>query len=260
MSAAKIAVTSEEPTSRSDAYAELGLPPSANDDDVRDAFRLRIKAAHPDLNGGTDTLLRRLILARDLLMTDTHRAAGSEVLQNLAKAGEPLRLDITLAQAIAGGEASTEVPALEVSAAHEELVSLTQMKRLSVPLRPGLRQGDIVSIKTEGVARAEQTFRVHIVCGDGVRVWGDDIWMTAALEPRLFAIGGLASFDTPHGRQDAMIDKDTVPGSSLCLKGLGLPATATSSAGNLHVRLEVRPAVAQAYTDALGTFRQRWAS
>lgn len=246
------------PASRKDALAELGLLATASDDEVRDAFRLRIKAAHPDLNGGTDTLLRRLILARDLLMSDTRHTDDPEALQNLAQAGEPVRLDITLAQAIAGGEASAEVPALEVAAAHEELTSLTQMKRLAVPLRRGLRNGDIVSVRTEG-ARPEQPFRVHIVCGDGVRVWGEDIWMTAAVEARLFAIGGPATIETPHGPYDIAIDKDTEYGSSLCLKGMGLPAADGHEAGDLIVRLEARAAEIRPYAEALGAFRQRWA-
>ncbi len=247
----------DAPTSRAEAFAELGLPPHADDDEVRDAFRLKIKAAHPDLNGGTDTLLRRLILARDLLMSDTRRAGRPEALP-AAQIGEPVRLDITLAQAIGGGEASAEVPALEVAAAYEELVSLTQMKRLAVPLRPGLRNGDIVSVKTEG-ARSEQPFRIHIICGDGVRVWGDDIWMTAAIEARLFAIGGLATIATPHGPHDIAIEKDTEHGSSLCLKDMGLPAAEGREAGNLIIRLEARAAEIRPYAEALGAFRQRWA-
>ncbi|MEI9906480.1 MAG: DnaJ C-terminal domain-containing protein [Asticcacaulis sp.] len=260
MPATKIAVNDEAPASRADAFAELGLSPASSDDEVRDAFRLRIKAAHPDLNGGTDTLLRRLILARDLLMADTRRVAGPELLHTLANGHEPVRLDITLAQAIGGGDISAEVPALEIAAPHEELTSLTQMKRLTVPLRPGLRNGDIVSVRIDGAVRAEQPFRIHIAAGDGVRVWGEDIWMTAALEARLFAIGGSATIDTPHGAQEIALEKETAQGSSLCLKGLGLPATETHPAGDLHIRLEARAAEIKPFTEALGTFRQRWAS
>lgn len=247
----------ETPASRTAAYAELGLTPTASDDEVRDAFRMKIKAAHPDLNGGTDTLLRRLILARDLLMEP--RQDGPELLQNLARGDEPVRLDVTLAQAIAGGEAFADVPALEVAAAHEELTSLTQMKRLGVALRPGSRNGDIVRVRTAG-PRGEQAFRVHIVCGDGLRVWGDDIWMTAAVEARLFAIGGVARVATPHGEREIVLDKETAPGSSVRLKGLGLPATEACAAGDLHIRLEALAPEVKPFREALGTFRQRWAS
>lgn len=258
MPAAKIAAKDEEPTNRDEAFAELGLSHSASDDEVRNAFRLRIKEAHPDLNGGTDTLLRRLILARDLLMSDVHNTTP-ERLRTLAAADEPLRLDINLAQAIAGGEVSAEVPALEVAAAHEELTSLTQVKRLIVPLPPGLRNGDIVKVKTEG-ARGEQAFRIHILVSDSLRIWGDDIWMTAGVEARLFTLGGVATIDTPHGPHEVTIDKETAPGSGLTLKGMGLPASETCPAGNLVVRLEAREAEMKPYTEALGAFRQRWAS
>ncbi len=255
--AARTEDRAEEPASRADAYAELGLTPVASDDEVRDAFRVRIKTAHPDLNGGTDAMLRRLILARDLLMEP--RQDGPDALQNLARGDEPVRLDITLTQAIAGGEGTADVPALEVAAAHEPLTSLTQMKRLAVPLRPGLRNGDIVRVPTAG-PRGEQAFRVHIACEEGVRVWGDDIWMTAAIEARLLAIGGTARVGTPHGEREIMLDKDTVPGSSLHLKGLGLPMTEACPAGNLHIRLEAQAPEAKPYREVLGAFRQRWAS
>ena len=52
--------------SRAEALIELGLSGAVHDEDIRKAFRLRLKQAHPDLNGGTDMRLRRLILARDL--------------------------------------------------------------------------------------------------------------------------------------------------------------------------------------------------
>ena len=259
MPAVKYAVTREDPACRGDALAELGLRPSASDDEVRDAFRLRIKAAHPDLNGGTDTLLRRLILARDLLMADTRH--GAQAVENLDPSAhdEPVRLEISLAQAIFGGEASAEVPALDVVAASEALTSLIEMTQIKVPLTPGLRTGEIVTVMRDG-ARKALFFRVHIVCHEGRRIWGHDIWMTAPVPARLFATGGTAQIDTPHGPREVTLERDTAPGSSLCLKGLGLPATEACAAGDLHVRLEADADEARPYIESLDTFRQRWAS
>eukprot|EP01042_Synura_sphagnicola_P011125 gene11125-14228_t len=56
--------------SRIEALNALGVTAAADKDTVCNAFRQRLKTAHPDINGGTDDLLRRLILARDLLMSD----------------------------------------------------------------------------------------------------------------------------------------------------------------------------------------------
>ena len=42
-----------------DAFAELGLPPSADPDAVKDAYRERVKDAHPD-RGGDEAAFRRV--------------------------------------------------------------------------------------------------------------------------------------------------------------------------------------------------------
>ena len=254
-----------EPTNRADALDALGLAGLVSDDDIRAAFRMKLKGAHPDINGGTDALLRRLILARELLMSDNKKIPHApDLLQNFTKPVSDLersiRLDISLQQAICGGEMTAEVPALEASAPDEELTSLTQMKTLNVPLPAGLRNGDILRLPTEGAVREDQLFRIHIDAGDGVRVWGNDIWMTTRIEARVFATGGLARIDTPHGPHDVAIEKDAPRGSSLCLKGLGLPATDRSPAGDLHVRLEAMMNRVVSYAESLREFRLKWAS
>lgn len=254
-----------EPANRAEALVALGLAGPASDDEVRAAFRLKLKDAHPDINGGTDALLRRLLLARELLMSDNKIfREATDLVPNLPKPPSDLersvRLDISLAQALYGGDTTCDVPALEVSGPYEKLTSLTQMKTLSVPLLAGLRNGDIVRVATQGAVREAQIFRIHIEAGDGVRVWGNDIWMTAQVEARIFAIGGLARIDTPHGPHEVAIEKDAPRGSSLCLKGLGLPATDSSPAGDLHVRLEAAMNRVASYAEALSEFRLKWAS
>jgi len=239
--------------SRAEALRELGLSEAADDEAVRSAFRARLKRAHPDVNGGSDRLLRRLLLARDLLTAEVERAP--HVPELLSGGAIERRLDITLAQAIHGGDTTADVPALEVSAADEDLVSLVQMKTLRVALPAGLRTRDLLTIPT---ARDVQIFRIHIEAGDHIRVWGDDIWMTARIDARLFAAGGLAMIDTPHGQHEIEVMRDTPRGSSLCLKGLGLPASGDRLAGDLHVRLEAVIAPARPLREALDAFRQKW--
>src|SRR3569623_1789607 len=121
---------------RADAMLELGLSEAGDGEVVRAAFRARLKSAHPDINGGSDRQLRRLILARDLLTahikTEPH---APELLTNAAPVEHGL--DISLAQAIYGGEVLAMVPALETSAADEELTSLTEMRGLQVSLPSG---------------------------------------------------------------------------------------------------------------------------
>ena len=251
-------VKSLDADTRAGALNELGLGGHVSEDDVRQAFRQRLKEAHPDVSGGSDMLLRRILRARDMLMSDSRTSAHEpELLQDLTH-GEAIELRITLEQAIHGGEAQRDVPALEVSGVHEELTSLTQMKTVRIDLPRGLRNGDTLALKTAGAARAEQLFHIAIDTEPHCRAWGDDIWMTARIEARLFATGGMVEVMTPHGPHTVDVTKDTPRGSSLCLNGLGLPATGMAAAGNLYLRLEAAADTVRPWHEAVSDFRQKW--
>ena len=251
--------------SHADALSELGLSGSVHDEDIRNAFRQRLKQAHPDISGGTDARLRRLILARDLLMSGQNKASETlEAVQSSSHtqiAGHPSApLTITLHQALVGGTATIDVPALEYAHISEPLVSLTQTKTLRITLPPGLRTGENIRLACEGATCREILLHISIDHGTDGHVWGDDIWMTARLESRLFQRGGATIVDTPHGPQQIRIDKGVPPGASLCLYGKGLPATANKPAGNLYIRLEACPNVVRPADHVLNDFRLRWAS
>lgn len=243
------------------ALAELGLSKTASDEDIRKAFRLRLKQAHPDLNGGADTRLRRLILARDLLTSERKNEPESFEFVHTVTEDSSTPLFITLLQALFGGTATVEVPALEFSHANESLTSLTQTKTLHITLPCGLRDGEKVRLPCEGaVCRREMFFHIHIEPEADGRVWGDDIWMTAKLENRLFQRSGEVTIDTPHGPQEIQLDRGVPHGASLCLSGKGLPATESAPAGNLYIRLEACPDMVRPMSHVLNDFRQRWAS
>jgi curved DNA-binding protein len=243
------------------ALVELGLSETAGNEDIRKAFRLRLKQAHPDLTGGTDTRLRRLILARDLLMSAQNKSPEvSEFAHTISADNSAIPLAITLQQALFGGMTMAEVPALEFSPVDEVLTSLTQTKVLRITLPCGLREGENIRLPCEGAIGREILFHIHIEPEADCRIWGDDIWMTARIENRLFLRGGEVTLDTPHGPQDIRIDKDVPQGASLCLHGKGLPATRTAPAGNLYIRLESCPDTVRPVVHVLSEFRQRWAS
>jgi len=243
---------------RDDALRELGLTGSASDEEVRDAFRARLKDAHPDLNGGDDVMLRRLILARDMLMQDIKSLP--QPTEKQAVTDTAIDLTISLEQALRGGEVFVEAPALEHAYAHEPLVSLRQTKRLRVTLPAGLRDGERRALPCDSGAETAPVFTVHIDAGPNRRVFGDDIWATAAIDERMFFSGGRATIDTPWGLHEIEIGRAFPRGSSLCLKGLGLPANAIRPAGHLHLRLEACEHKPRAYSETLSDFRQKWAS
>lgn len=242
---------------REDALSELGLTEAASGDDIRDAFRSRLKSAHPDLNGGSEVMLRRLILARDMLMQNVKPAPaiGPQAVTDTA-----IALPLTLEQALRGGEVYVDAPALEHAHADEVLVSLRQTKRLRVTVPAGLRDGERCTLSCDSGAEEPPVFIVHIDAGPNRRVFGDDIWATAVIDDRIFINGGRTVIETPWGSRDIDIDRAIPHGSSLCLKGLGLPANAMRPAGHLHLRLEARAAKPRIYSETLIDFRQKWAS
>lgn len=246
--------------SHAEALSELGLSGAVPDADIRAAFRRRLKQAHPDLNGGTDMRLRRLLRARELLMSDPKNKREAFEFIHAVSVNTLTPLFITLHQALFGGTVVTQVPALEFAPADEPLTSLTQTKTLRISLPCGLRDGEKVRLACAGAADRERLFHIHIEPETDCRVWGDDIWMTAPLESRLLRRGGAAVIDTPRGAQKINIDRDTPHGAGLRLKGLGLPATPMAQAGDLHVRLEAAPDTLRPAGHVLNDFRQRWAS
>ena len=60
-----------------DWYEVLGIPPEATDDDIRQAWRLRVKEAHPDTNGATDAerTTKLINIAKDILLDKDKRLA-----------------------------------------------------------------------------------------------------------------------------------------------------------------------------------------
>ncbi len=254
-------LTHPDAMARIDALAELGLPEGADEATIRNAFRARLKEAHPDLNGGTDLLLRRIILARDLLMSESRKTAEkTRWLQDFAANDHDrdgaLLLNITLQQAIYGGEVVESVPALEVSPVHEPLTSLTDMKRLRILLPAGLRDGDKLRLTVYGAARPEQLFRIHVVTAGSAQIDGNDIHATVDVEARVFFGGGRAVVATPHGPREI----DIVRGQTeLVLAGLGLPATVRHAGGDLHLTLKAAGAARRPWAEARDEFRSKWA-
>jgi hypothetical protein len=55
------------PSPHVEAYALLGLGPTATAEDIQAAWRRRVAAAHPD-RGGSEEAVARLTAARDLLL------------------------------------------------------------------------------------------------------------------------------------------------------------------------------------------------
>lgn len=229
----------------SEALNLLGLNGPSDEAAVRNAFRKRVLQASPALHDGSDQGLRRLIAARDLLLQSGPRTA-----QPCAQV-DALPLKLNLDQALHGGLVRIQAPALEFGATN--ITSLMQVMDVNLLLPKGLR--DDVDVYVPSLQGGRILCHTRIESEDHVRVWGDDIWMTAWLETQTLRFGGDVVIETPHGPQNLHLQHGIMDGSSLRLPGLGLPATASAPAGDLIVRLCARPV-----QTTPSAFRQRWAS
>ncbi|UDF04551.1 DnaJ C-terminal domain-containing protein [Asticcacaulis sp. AND118] len=241
---------------RTSALSVLGLSEPVSSSHVQAAFRRLAKRAHPDLNG-TDVPLRRLILARDLLMRQIRNGPDiSEIIEELSDPAEPLRVSVETA--VNGGGIVTDVP-MPLELIHDAGPgrSLMHRKHLRITLPAGLREGDRLRLKAARPGGTEHVFRIEIERRDDLHAAGHDLFLTAPVDARRLQRGGHIALDTPHGAQSIDL-ADTVDGK-LTLKGLGLPTTAKHPAGDLHVTLEAVHRPMRPASDLLAEFHNRWA-
>lgn len=241
---------------RTSALSVLGLSEPASSHHVQAAFRRLAKHAHPDLNG-TDVPLRRLILARDLLMRQIRNGPDiSEIIEELSDPAEPLRLDVRTA--IHGGGIVTDVP-LPLELIHDAGPgrSLMHRKHLRITLPAGLRDGDRLRLKAARPGGTEHVFRIEIERRDDLHAVGHDLFLTAPVDARRLRLGGRLTLDTPRGPQ--VIDLADATDCKLTLKGLGLPATTKHTAGDLHITLAAFDVPERPASDLLAEFHSKWA-
>jgi curved DNA-binding protein len=93
-------------------------------------------------------------------------------------------------------------------------------------------------------------------------VRGDDLWINAAVPPRLLAHGGRVAVETPLGRRIVWLSRKAGERRLVRLEGQGLPARGPHRQGHLFLRLSP-PAGGQADSAArtlLRRFAAAWAA
>lgn len=210
-----------------EARAILGLAPDAGREALAGAFRVAVKAAHPDRPGGDAERFRQVLEAYRTLQAAPDPPAE-------APPGAPF-VDIALWVAIAGGEVELELPG---------------GRRVRVAVVPGVRGGETLVVDGE-------TVTARIAGGAGVEVRGSDVWVSASVPASLLAEGGRATVATPLGAKTLWISRKVAARRVVRLAGLGLPARGAWAAGDLCIRLIADDAAPES---ALGAQRRRFAS
>jgi curved DNA-binding protein len=213
----------------------LGVGPFFDAGELRRAFRDAAKQAHPDRNGGGAEHFRRVVEAYHRLQAA--QADPDRVIQPPApRAPQPTVLNIGPLVALRGGQVEHRLP---------------DGRRIRVRLPAGLRSGDTVR-----AGEAKLTVVLHGAAEMLVR--GDDLWVNAAIPPRILAQGGRVAVETPIGRRIIWLTKKAGERKLVRLVGQGLPARGGHSQGHLFLRLA--PVKAGQADSAARTLLRRFAA
>jgi curved DNA-binding protein len=218
----------------------LGVGPFYDAHALRTAFREAAKRAHPDREGGADERFRQVVEAYHRLQA-AHAVPADRIVQPPApRPPQPAVLAIDPLTALSGGSA-------------EHRMADGRLVRLTLP--PGLRAGDAVRAGGE-------TLTVTLSGRPDLMVRGDDLWITAAVEPRLLAEGGRLAVETPLGRRIVWLTQKAGERKLVRLAGQGLPARGRHRQGCLFLRLApAEPGLADsAARTLLRRFAAAWAA
>jgi len=197
----------------------LGVGPFFTPGELRRAFREAAKRAHPDRSGGGAERFRQVVEAYRRLQVLQPR--GERFVQPPAPyEPEATILAVGPAVALRGGFAEHR---------------FADGRRIRVRLPAGLRHGDTVRA-------GHAQLSVVLVGTPQMLVRGDDIWLTAAVAPRLLEEGGRVALDTPLGRRIVWLTRKAGERKLVRLVGQGLPARGRHRQGHLFLRLAPAPA------------------
>lgn len=213
----------------------LGVSSLSTPAEIQRAYRQAAKRAHPDRGGDPGAFLQ---------VTEAYRrlteAAPAPVRPAPRRADPPVddRLTITPALAVSGGVARHNLP---------------DGRRLRIRVPPGLRTGD-------HVRASDMKLEVYVRADDGVLVRGNDLWVTAHVEPGVLKRGGRVAVDTPHGRKGLWLTPRNAARGLVKMDGLGLPARGKHPRGHLFIRLAQTSANDSLAAALLRRFTAAWAA
>lgn len=227
-----------EVASTREAYALLGLTGPAEGEALTAAFRIAIKAARPEVAGGSEARFRKTIAAWRLIQRQTAPLALAAPV-----APPPLApvLAISPLDALNGGAVDVRIGG--------------RVLRVRVPA--GLRTSEHLRLKAAGEDGADLYLPVLVRGAHGLSAVGDDLYMTYPVSPRLLADGGRLEVETHAGARSAWLVAGRQP-LRLRLKGLGLPARGGRPQGHLFVTLEPSEDAPSAAEDLLIRFTRVW--
>lgn len=258
-----------------DYYRILGVERSASQEDIKTAYRKLTRKYHPDISKEADAEAKAKAIneAYDVIGDPEKRRAYDEMGQNWQNAG------FSGVQGASGmdfrdvfeqifrqrqgggfrgnvnfsdfGDFGRQSPAEEASFSLDidledsylgrskpvAFMEGNQRRELNVNIPQGIQEGQKLRVKTDSGTPIllEIRFRPH----PRFRLEGKDLHLNLAITPWEAALGSKIPVHTLGDSVEVKIPKDSQSGKKMRLKGLGLPATRKSEAGDLYLHLKI---------------------
>ena len=227
----------------------LSLPFGADAAAVNRAFRSAVKSAHPDRPGGDAEKLRQVIEAHRVLksLAEARLAftPATRAPEPRPAPPKPVRLQISVCEALFGGERRIEVGA---------------ERFLDVQLPAGLRAGEILRLADAGDGGLDVLLRIFVAAETGMTIRGHDVWLDVAAEADQLSQGARLEIETPRGRRAFLAPRTVEGGGLVRLRGEGLPQRGRHPAGDLILRVTAGAADEPLAKRLLRRFAARWAA
>lgn len=218
----------------------LGVPPLADQNVVRQAYKAAVKRVHPDRPGGDADAFREVVAAYERLklpdMPERMTFAPAPVQSRPAR---PATLEISPLLAMSGGMI-------------DHVMKDGRKLRLTLPA--GMRAG-------ETIQAGDIPLTIFIRGDSGVIVRGDDLWLTVQVEAEVLMRGGRIAVDTPMGRRIIWITQKAGERRLVRLQGQGLPLRGDRRQGHLFLRLSPKAETVESPArNLLRRFAAAWAA
>ncbi len=263
-----------------DPYEILGVAPDASADELKSAYRRLARELHPDIDPGNpwaEDEFKELAAAYDLL-SDPGRRARLEEGEPAAPRKRPSRpkpkqpkqgtkRSKTAGLKIKGAdvEYSLRVDFMEAALGAERHISMATGKRLKVKIPPGTEDGRVLRLKGQGMSgiggAADGNAFVEILVDPHPIFRRDkfDIHVDVPVTLPEAVLGGKIEAPTVHGVVTVTVPKGSNTGTSLRLKGKGLPGGGKSNGAKGDAFVHLRVVLPKKPDKAFIRFLDEWA-